>query len=65
MNREEFARLPMLVRREDALRALGVGIKTLDRIRKADPTVATIVPGMRQVRYRKLVLAKYLTTCNE
>jgi len=65
MNREEFSKLPMLLRREDVLRALGVDRKTLDRIRRADPSVATIVPGMHQIRYRKLVLAKYLTTCNE
>ena len=65
MNREEFCKLPMLIRREDALRVLGVDARTLDRIRAADPSVATIVPGMRQVRYRKLILAKYLTVCDQ
>jgi hypothetical protein len=65
MTTDEFERLPMLIRREDALRLLGVDRKTLDRIRRADATVATVVPGMRQVRYRKLALAKYLTLCDQ
>lgn len=65
MNQNDFAKLPMLLRREDVLRALGVDRKTLDRIRRADPGVATVVPGMRQVRYRKLILAKYLNFCDE
>ena len=65
MTTDEFERLPMLIRREDVLRLLGVDRKTLDRIRRADATVAIIVPGMKQVRYSKRVLAKYIHFCDE
>lgn len=64
MTRTEFDQLPMLLRREDVIRALGVNRGTLKQIQRSNPGLTAVVPGLRQLRYRKLVLAKIITVCD-
>lgn len=58
MTQEEFDRLPMLLRRHAVLQLLGINRNSLNELRASDPLLVVVLPGGREVRYRKSRLAK-------
>ncbi len=58
MTRDEFNKLPLLIRSADAMKILGYNDDGLRSLRESNPNLTTVPPGMTRFRWVKSELAK-------